>query len=260
MKILKLLIKKISIFLLFFLPKILSKNAFTEFKYFFLQFFYFFKGRKIKFRKLNYYEKINSNRIAIINYAASKYQFKLKYLEIGCDTNLVFNSIPITKNDKIGIDPVRGGTVRSTSDDFFKNNDQFFDIIFIDGLHEYKQCRKDVINSLKYLNKDGAIFIHDLIPVDWKTEHVPRICDQWNGDVWKIIFEILNSKNLIFKIVDCDNGVGILKKKDLYEYNKNDMGFDKINYSYFVENFEKLPVISFEESLKFLDNQHIDGE
>ena len=245
---------------MFFLPKILSKETFIEFKYFFLQIFYFLKGRKIKFRKLNYWGKINSNRIAIINYAASKYQFKLKYLEIGCDNNHVFNSIPIIKNNKIGVDPIRGGTVRSTSDDFFKNNNQFFDIIFIDGLHEYKQCRKDVINSLKYLNKNGTIFIHDLIPVDWKTEHMPRISDHWNGNIWKIIFEILNSKNLIFKIVDCDNGIGILKKKDMYEYNKNDMDLDKKNYDYFVENFEKLPVIDFEKSLEFLDNQHIDGK
>ena len=245
---------------MFFLPKILSKETFIEFKYFFLQIFYFLKGRKIKFRKLNYWGKINSNRIAIINYAASKYQFKLKYLEIGCDNNHVFNSIPIIKNNKIGVDPIRGGTVRSTSDDFFKNNNQFFDIIFIDGLHEYKQCRKDVINSLKYLNKNGTIFIYDLIPVDWKTEHMPRISDHWNGNIWKIIFEILNSKNLIFKIVDCDNGIGILKKKDMYEYNKNDMDLDKKNYNYFVENFEKLPVIDFEKSLEFLDNQHIDGK
>ena len=245
---------------MFFLPKIISKNALIEFKYFFLQIFYFLKGRKIKFRKLNHWEKINSNRAAIINYAASKYEFTLRYLEIGCDDNQVFNSIPINKNDKIGVDPVIGGTVRSTSDDFFKNNNQFFDIIFIDGLHEYKQCKKDIINSLKYLKKDGTIFIHDLIPIDWKTEHIPRISDHWNGDIWKVIFEILNSKNLIFKIVDCDNGVGILKKKDMYEYNQNDMGLDKKKYSYFVENFEKLPVVNFEESLEFLDKQHNSGE
>ena len=89
---------------------------------------------------------------------------------------------------------------------------------------------------------------------------MPRISDHWNGNIWKIIFEILNSKNLIFKIVDCDNGIGILKKKDMYEYNKNDMDLDKKNYNYFVENFEKLPVIDFEKSLEFLDNQHIDGK
>ena len=257
MKVINLIIKKLISLLDFFLPKIFEKQKFNEFKYFFLQFFYFFKGKKIKFRKLNYWDQINFNRISIINYAASKYQFNLKYLEIGCDTNLVFNALPINKNNKIGVDPNRGGTIRATSDAFFQDNNQHFDIIFIDGLHEYKQCREDIINSLKYLNKDGTIFIHDLIPVDWKTEHMPRICDQWNGNVWKVIFEIQNSENLLFKIIDCDNGVGILRKNENYKYNKMDDILDNKNYDYFVENIEKLPLISFDEGLKFLDNQYI---
>ena len=46
----------------------------------------------------------------------------------------------------------------------------------------------------------------------------------------------------------------------MYEYNQNDMGLDKKKYSYFVENFEKLPVVNFEESLEFLDKQHNSGE
>ena len=32
---------------------------------------------------------------------------------------------------------------------------------------------------------------------------------------------------------------------------------DNKNYDYFVENIEKLPLISFDEGLKFLDNQYI---
>ena len=38
---------------------------------------------------------------------------------------------------KIGVDPVSGENIRETSDNFFKKNNVKFDIIFIDGLHEY---------------------------------------------------------------------------------------------------------------------------
>ena len=68
-----------------------------------------------------------------------------KYLEIGCQNDLCFNSI-IT-NNKIGVDPNAGGTIKTTSDDFFNNNEDFYDVIFIDGLHEYDQCRKDIFEQ-----------------------------------------------------------------------------------------------------------------
>ena len=50
-----------------------------------------------------------------------------------------------------------------TSDEFFKNNKLFFDLIFLDGLHIlHEQTMKDIDNSLNYLKKNGLIVIHDL--------------------------------------------------------------------------------------------------
>ena len=66
-----------------------------------------------------------------------------KYLEIGCHNDEVFNKISI---EKIGVDPVSGGNFRGTSDEFFKKNKSNFDCIFIDGLHEYKQVKRDILN------------------------------------------------------------------------------------------------------------------
>ena len=57
----------------------------------------------------------------------------------------------------MGIDPVEGGTHKMTSDEFFYNNNDKFDIIFIDGLHQYEQVIKDVKNSLNCLTKNGII-------------------------------------------------------------------------------------------------------
>ena len=45
-----------------------------------------------------------------------------------------------------------------TSDEFFKNNKDQFDLIFIDGLHHYNQVKKDIINSVEVL-KDGGIIL-----------------------------------------------------------------------------------------------------
>ena len=80
------------------------------------------------------------------------------YLEIGCDDDVNYNKIEIEK--KIGVDPTQGGNVRKTSDEFFKDNKSYFDCIFIDGLHEYDQVKKDINNSLKFLEKGGVIFLH----------------------------------------------------------------------------------------------------
>lgn len=101
------------------------------------------------------WSKIFYNRISFISKAVQKFQ-NCKYLEIGCSTNVCFNAIPAI--NKIGVDPNAGGNIKDTSDNFFKNNKKEFDVIFIDGLHIYEQCRKDIINSLKVLKKNGFIF------------------------------------------------------------------------------------------------------
>ena len=61
-------------------------------------------------KKINY-EKNFFNRISFLNKAISKFNYKkVKYLEIGVDQNLVFNSIPVPVSNKVGIDPFQGGT------------------------------------------------------------------------------------------------------------------------------------------------------
>jgi predicted O-methyltransferase YrrM len=50
----------------------------------------------------------------------------------------------------------------STTDDFFKNNTQTYDCIFIDADHDYEGVRKDYLNSLKFINKGGYLIFHDI--------------------------------------------------------------------------------------------------
>ena len=60
-----------------------------------------------------------SKRYEIINNII-KYKSYKDYLEIGCFNDENFNKIKI--ENKIGVDPVSGGNIRKTSDEYFKSN------------------------------------------------------------------------------------------------------------------------------------------
>jgi hypothetical protein len=223
----------------------------------------FFKERYLKKKyksfvtdqKLNYDFSKSPNRLVFINVAIAKIYSKKKscnYLEIGCDENKVFNYVAVPDSFKIGVDPVQGGNIKSTSDNFFKNNLGKFDVIFIDGLHEYEQTQRDIINSLEFLNVGGLILIHDMLPLDWKSEFVPRIQKNWLGDVWKCGYELSQSINLEFKIIKADNGIGIIKKlSEEYTY-KKDLEIKDKRFLHFLKIHKKLPIIEDFEGIKYI--------
>ena len=191
------------------------------------------------------------NRHAFINKAISKFE-NCKYLEIGVANNEVFNTIPLKIENKFGVDPDSGGNFRMTSDEFFKEHSNLkFDVIFIDGLHIYEQCQKDCINSMKQLKENGIIFFHDFLPRSFFEEKVPRKQSTWSGDVWKVAVELANSRNVEFKIINIDHGVGVLKLKKNFEYKKmeelKNMGFvDYLNYR------KSLPIVNSDIGLDFI--------
>jgi predicted O-methyltransferase YrrM len=52
------------------------------------------------------------------------------------------------------------------SNNFFKINEEFFDIIYIDGAHDYESVLSDANNSIKTLRKNGIIIFDDFIGED----------------------------------------------------------------------------------------------
>ena len=139
-----------------------------------------------------------------------------------------------------------------TSDKFFQDNSNLkFDVIFIDGLHEYIQCQKDCINSMKHLNPDGIILFHDLLPRSYFEEKTPKKQSPWLGDVWKVAVELSNSKNVDFKIINIDFGIGVLKIKSNHEYNKLPELKNK-NFSDYLNLRKQLEIISCEDGLEFI--------
>ena len=207
--------------------------------------------------KEKFYKKINinwsdfPNRSEIIQDIIDLKNYK-SYLEIGCDNDQNFNKIKIYK--KFGVDPIRGGNIRKTSDDFFFQNKDSFDCIFIDGLHEYDQVKKDIINSLKYLNDGGVIFVHDCLPRSYFEQAVPRSQHVWTGDVWKSIVEFRTYDNLDICVGKLDMGLGIiLKRKNSNKLSISVKDFKNLKYKEFFENYETyLNLISYNKVINFI--------
>ena len=151
----------------------------------------------------------------LIDYLIKKNNY-LNYLEIGCDDDQLFSKVKI--KNKIGVDPVSGGNVRKNSDDFFFENKDKFDLVFIDGLHIYQQVKKDIINSLKCLNENGIILVHDCMPDSLSKQAVPRYKMKWNGDVWKAIVDLRQREDLDIFTCEIDQGIGIITKKKIPQY------------------------------------------
>ncbi len=199
--------------------KNILKNTITKilFNKNYLKYFYLAYVKKLKVKGYYKFKREKFDRRALINSVIINKKItkkNVKYLEIGCDLDGTFNSIPLNISDKIGVDPNRGGTHRMTSDDFFENNNIKFDIIFIDGLHTYAQSKKDFLNSLKAINNDGIIFFDDMLPVNWEMQYEPKFQKKSTGDVWKLAAEITDLEVFDFKIIKSNYGIGILQLTD----------------------------------------------
>jgi hypothetical protein len=201
-----------------------------------------------KFSKKIKFNFDNRSRLDLINHFINKNNF-LSYLEIGCHLDEIFNEIKI---EKIGVDPISGGTFRGTSDEFFLQNKKNFDCIFIDGLHTYDQVIKDIKNSIQFLNKDGVIILHDCLPPSASHQRVPRTRYTWNGDVWKAIVEIRTYDNLDTYTVLADQGLGVIKKRDNSDILKlKNINFKKIKFKYYYNNYKSLMrTVTFDEALE----------
>ncbi len=195
--------------------------------------------------KLNYNFADNFYRWDLIEYLIKKNNYK-NYLEIGCDKNQLFSKVNI--DNKIGVDPVSGGNVRKTSDDFFKENKSSFDIVFIDGLHTYEQVKRDILNSVNFLLDEGIILVHDCMPDSLGKQAVPRYKMQWNGNVWKAIVDLRQQENLEIYTCEIDQGIAIITKKKNTSILKLDKPINKIKFKDYFNNYkEYMRVISLEK-------------
>jgi hypothetical protein len=123
------------------------------------------------------------DRLKLIQAIIDKRKFT-KYLEIGVLTGNVF--FPVKCKSKTAVDPhfrfgwkeklrsvrlnfanITNRYFEITSDAFFSKyatgvfNTKKLDICFVDGMHEFRYVLNDIENSLKYLDDNGVIILHD---------------------------------------------------------------------------------------------------
>ncbi len=209
----------------------------------------YLKERDIGNLNLDFSDK--PNRIQIIKEIINIKKYN-NYLEIGCFSNELFNQINCKY--KVGVDPVTGGTVRATSDDFFKKNNDKFDCIFIDGLHRYKQVKKDILNSVKALNEGGIILLHDCLPNNVYEQAIPRCQYKWSGDVWKAIVEFRTNKNLDIYTCYADHGIGVIFVRPNRNYlNLNRNNFLTLKFKDYFENYKNyMNLISYSRLIELV--------
>jgi hypothetical protein len=99
-----------------------------------------------------------------------------RYLEIGVDRGITFDTIEATH--RTGVEPTpRFDLTRipagaelfvGTSDEFFVHfgDRPPFHLVFADGLHQYRQTYRDVINAFQRLERRGLVLVDDVVPSD----------------------------------------------------------------------------------------------
>ncbi len=175
-------------------------------------------------------------RTDIINMLIQKHNYQ-DYLEIGIDEGYNFQDVVEISGNKHGVDPNLEATGqvthRVTSDEFFKNTTDTYDIIFIDGLHEAVQAHRDALNALLLLREGGTLLMHDCSPPrkDFQVVPQPEGADLWCGDVWRAWLRLRQRPDLYMEVVDIDWGVGIIQRGTQTPIQKGaeDMTYEQFN-------------------------------
>jgi glycosyltransferase involved in cell wall biosynthesis len=169
------------------------------------------------------------SRTFIINKLISENNLK-SYLEIGVSNPWV-NFLNINCPHKVSVDPCMVCeawsresieqfkpfiTHQMTSDEFFAHNNEYFDIVFVDGDHSYEQSLRDLNNAIKTVPVGGFIVLHDAMAdsfIATKIENLGK--GPYNGGVWNTVVSAIRSpaaKYLQIGTFPYDWGVCVIKK------------------------------------------------
>jgi hypothetical protein len=158
-----------------------------------------------------------------INRALASFSGETRYIEIGVRDGACIREI--TASQKYAIDPFPVGAEKIASDGtelYQVTSDIFFSevtkstfrgrsvhVALVDGLHEFEQTLRDILNLERLMVPAGVIFVHDCNPPT--RRHAEDVNGPWNGDVWKVAEYIRRCrKDLTFFTLDCDWGLGVV--------------------------------------------------
>jgi hypothetical protein len=198
--------------------------------------------------------KFNTNfseRFMIINSLTQKTD---TYLEIGVEYGHTYKNVHFENKQGVDPDPKCSDTsiIVKTSDDYFLCQNEKKDVIFIDGLHQSEYLTNDINNSINLLNEGGLIFIDDILPLThdeqlkipkkhYYENNILKYGEPWTGDVWKVIYFILEkfSENIKFKYYNNANyrGVAVMSIINYFQIEKESLLIIN-NYDYY-QDYEK---------------------
>jgi hypothetical protein len=153
------------------------------------------------------------DRWDFLNLLVETFDYK-SYLEIGVSNpDINFDRIKVEKKYGVDPEPTQPVTHQMKSDDFFAQNNETFDLIFVDGYHVDDQVTRDIANSLKCLNPNGAIVVHDCNPLKREHQAVPAEVTYWVGTVWKAWARFMQTLPPAIEmfVVNNDTGMGVMK-------------------------------------------------
>ena len=170
-------------------------------------------------------------RVAVVQRELDRFPAP-RYLELGVHTGVLF--LHVRARSKLGVDPdprvpalkralhpnsaLRGRLVRASSDEFFAGLDPAarFEVVFVDGLHLYEQCLRDVDGSLAHLADGGVVLVHDCNPADPLSAGRDPAATRgsgWSGDVWKAVAQLRAGRpELEVVTLDTDGGIGVIRR------------------------------------------------
>ena len=146
------------------------------------------------------------------------------YLEVGVSLGRTFEDVTVPfrwgvdPHPRFDVDHLPHGAIFSPleSDRFFSGlpENQKFDLVFLDGLHEWRQTYRDLLNALDHTSDHAIILIDDVVPDDeWsaipdqalaieKKRAAGRLDHRWQGDVFRVILAIAeHHPDLDFRVI-----------------------------------------------------------
>jgi hypothetical protein len=122
----------------------------------------------------------------------------------GSDEHNDISFIKVFENFKKNLNILQKSNInffKTTSDNFFKNNKNVYNLIYLDGSHEYSQVKKDFVNSLNCLEKNGYIICDDFLWFfyqDVDKNPIKAILECYNEFKKELSLEFINYQ-IIFK-------------------------------------------------------------
>jgi hypothetical protein len=179
-------------------------------------------------------EDFYSDHTDLLIYLAHRFR-STSYLEIGCHQGKQnFNKLKIFHEISVGVAPMatasggegeeeeggEGGVdgkriIQLASDEFFQQNDQLYDLIFIDGNHvsTAEQLWRDLKNSLLVLHDHGTIVIRNLNPRLKDRSDQTKSSVWFNSDGWKVAVAMRVARYYEIVVVDIDHGCAVIRRR-----------------------------------------------